>query len=98
MLKKVVYLSMSLLAGSVVFGAEAAPDIKVINQNTDAVIGAIRLFDSGNRDEAYILLKTVESSGDLRILARLGMCYYGGQGVNESDFHNSFSDNKLYYM
>ena len=81
MFKKVVCLSMSLLAGSVVFAAPAEKDVKIVQKDAQAIDAATKLFDSGDRAGAFLLLSALENSGDLRILARLGMCYYGGQGV-----------------
>lgn len=45
---------------------------------------AIKHFDSGDRQGAFLLLKTLENSGDPRILSRLGWCYYTGSGVEEN--------------
>ncbi len=81
--KKIWCLSAALLAGSVVFAAPAAKTVKVVQKDTQAIDAAIKLFDSGDRAGAFILLSALENSGDLRILARLGMCYYGGQGVEK---------------
>ena len=81
--KKIWCLSAALLAGSVVLASPAVKEVKIVQKDAQAIDAAIKLFDSGDRAGAFLLLSALENSGDLRILARLGMCYYGGQGVAE---------------
>ena len=84
MFKEVMCLSGCLLAGSVVFAAPAVSQSQTVQKDTAAVNGAIKLFDSGDRAGAFLLLKTLENTGDLRVLSRLGWCYYSGSGVEKN--------------
>ena len=84
MFKKVVCLSACLLTGGVVLAAPAASPAQAVQKDTAAIDGAIKLFDSGDREGAFLLLKTLENTGDVRILSRLGWCYYSGTGVEEN--------------
>ena len=47
--KKIWCLSAALLAGSVVFAAQAAKTVKVVQKDTQAIDAATKLFDSGDR-------------------------------------------------
>ena len=84
MFKEVMCLSVCLFAGSVVFAAPAVSQSPTVQKDTAAINGAIKLFDSGDRAGAFLLLKTLENTGDLRVLSRLGWCYYYGSGVEEN--------------
>ena len=84
MFKEVMCLSVCLLAGSAVFAAPAVSQSPTVQKDTAAVNGAIKLFDSGDRAGAFLLLKTLEHTGDLRVLSRVGWCYYSGSGVEEN--------------
>ncbi|MBR7130888.1 MAG: sel1 repeat family protein [Lentisphaeria bacterium] len=83
MLKEKIFccvLSAVFFAGDPAFAAEA----KNTTKDVSTLEAAIKHFDSGDREGAFLLLKNAENSGDPRILSRLGWCYYFGSGVEEN--------------
>ena len=76
-------LRIFITAAICLFSMTAAAT-QTVQKDTAAINGAIKLFDSGDRAGAFLLLKTLENTGDLRILSRLGWCYYYGSGVEEN--------------
>ena len=82
--KKILFLSVGLLAGCVAVPPENHQTAEVVQQDSAVIESAIKVFDSGEREEASIILKTLENSGDLRIIARLGMCYYNEKNLKKA--------------
>ena len=80
-IKKSLYIFITAVIS--LFSLTAAAT-QTVQKDTAAINGAIKLFDSGDRAGAFLLLKTQENTGDLRVLSRLGWCYYTGSGVEEN--------------
>ena len=74
-------LSVMFFVGNPAFAEE---NKTATTKDVSTTQAAIKHFDSGDRQGAFLLLKTLENSGDPRILSRLGWCYYTGSGVEEN--------------
>ena len=84
MLKKKIFLcvmSALFFVGNSSFATECK---KVNNRDVSTIEAAVKNFNSGDRAGAFLLLKTLENTGEPRILSRLGWCYYSGSGVEEN--------------
>lgn len=84
MLKKKIFLCVMSALFFVGNPAFAEENKTASTKDVSTTQAAIKHFDSGDRQGAFLLLKTLEDSGDPRILSRLGWCYYTGSGVEEN--------------